>query len=124
MTDIDDYLARTEALKQQLRDVHGIRARDLPGALRKARRDLPKALRKSGFEFAAARAMIGHPKLEMMMDFADLRARHDALSAHLDQVDVADVRRGRLLAMLGRLAFYFIVIVGGYITWAVWAGHL
>jgi len=101
MNEIDDYFARMDALKQQLRDVHGIRAKDLPTALRKARRELPKALRQSGFEFAAAGAMIGHPKLERMIDFADLRATHEEISEYLDQVDVADIRRGRLLAAPG-----------------------
>lgn len=124
MTDVDDLKARAGALKQQLRDVYGIRARDLAHALYKAQRVLPSSARQAGAQMVEGLAMIGHPKLERMVPFEELRAQHELISAHLDQIDVKDIRRGKWLALAGTLAFNLIVITVCFVLWLVLSGNL
>ena len=124
MSDADDLRARSDALRQQLRDTFGVRGRDLDHALRRARRLLPRGMRQKGARLVEAQAMLGHPKLERMIDFAELRAAQEAISVHLDSIDVADARRGWWLSLAGVIAFNLIVVLAAFITWMVWAGHL
>lgn len=124
MTQADLLITRATALQQQLSDVHGLKGRNLAQALARGRRVVPKALRQGGLQIAQGVAMVGHPKLERMIDFDALAKHAEALSAHLDSVDVADIRRGRLLALAGRIAFYVIVVATCFMIWAVRSGHL
>ncbi len=117
-------MARAAALQQKLKEVHGISGRSLGHSLARARRVLPRHLRKAGPEIIAAEAMVGHPKLEPMIDHARLTRIFDQLQAELDAVDLADLRRGRWLAAAGRAAFALLVGVAGFIVWMVWAGHI
>lgn len=124
MTVSDDLNARAAALQQQLRDVYGITGRDLAQSLARARRVLPRHLRKAGAQICAAQAMAGHPKLERMIDLPHLAAIEAQISAHLDAVDVADLRRGRWLAFAGRVAGVVLIVAAAFVAWMVWAGYL
>lgn len=124
MTVSDDLNARAAALQHKLRDVYGITGRDLGQSLRRARRVLPRHLRKAGAEISAAQAMAGHPKLERMIDLPRVTAIDAQLRAHLDAVDVADLRRGRWLTLAGRVAGYVLIVTVAFVIWMVWAGHL
>lgn len=117
-------MKRADALRQQLVDVYGFKGRDLEQVLYKSRRSLPRALRQAGAQIVQAQALVGHPKLERMIDFQDLSVKHDQISTHLDEIDTADIRRGKLLAMAGRIAFYLIFVMACLIVWAVRSGYL
>lgn len=124
MTTADDLSARAASLKQQLRDVHGIRGRDLAHSLRRARRVLPRRLRPMSAEIEAALSVVGHPKLEPMINDKRLNALCDALQEELDAVDVTERRRTRLIGHAARSLFYVLCVGVVFISWMVWAGYL
>ncbi len=124
MTDGDDIRARIDALRQQLREVHGIRGRTLHQALRRSKLFLPRHVRKEGLRLAEIEPLLGHPKLERMVDFDAARATHQAVARHLKSVDVADLRRGRLLGIAGAIAVNVIVVAVLFVVWLRWTGQL
>jgi hypothetical protein len=124
MTEADDIRARLDALQEKLRAVHGIRGRDLSHALRRARTKLPRHVRKLAAPLAQAEPMLGNPGLERTLDFTALKKAHDAIDAHLDSVNVADIRKGRLLAMAGLVSFYVIFVAVCFVLWMVWAEQI
>lgn len=123
MTDVDELRARIEALREQLREVHGIRGQDLGHALRRSKRFLPRRIRRAGFRLAEAERMLGHPKLERLVEFDAMRAAHETVSEHLNAVDVADLRRGRILGIAAAMAVNVILVVVLFAVWANWAGR-
>ena len=124
MTDAEDFQARVEAVRAQLRDVYRIKGRDLDHELRRARRFMPRRIRKAGQVLVAAQNNLGHPRLEAMINFADIRSAHEKISDHLDRVDVAGMRHRRMLGLFGILAFNVIFVATCFVVWMVWAGHL
>ncbi|MFD2854563.1 hypothetical protein ACFSZS_06970 [Seohaeicola zhoushanensis] len=64
--------AQTDEIRQLMRQKLGVRGRDFPTALARAKRRLPKALRKEGQMLAAALPMADHPKLGQTLDRARL----------------------------------------------------
>lgn len=123
MTDSEDLRARIDALRQQLREVHGIRGRTLGQALRRSKLFLPRRIRKEAWRLAEAEQMLGHPKLERMLDFDTLRALQDSVAEHLRSVDVADLRRGRLLGIAGSMAVNVILVAILFVVWLHWIGN-
>ena len=89
-------------------------------ALRRSKLFLPRRIRKAGFRLVEAEPLLGHPKLERMIDFEDLRAAHDTVSRHLKSVDVADLRRGRLLGIAGAMAVNVLLVVALFLVWTQW----
>ena len=124
VSDTDDISARMEALRDRLHAVHRVSGQDFSDALRRAGRLLPRGVRRDGAELERARAMFGHPRLERQIDFNALRAASRRIEAHLDGVDVADLRRGRILSLLGVLAFNLLVVMAGLLIWIVVTGQL
>lgn len=85
---------------------------------------MPKPVRRQGDIVARAEAALGNPKLEPMIDTKAVRQARDAVSEHLDSIDVADLRRGRLLGLAGVIVFNLIVTSALFVLWLVWSGHL
>lgn len=115
------WITLTEA---QLYDVHRIRGRDLAHALRRARRVLPGPVRRAGAELAKAQKMLGHPQLERLLDADALGTAHEIVSEHLDSVDVADIRRSRLIRMAALLCFYVFFVAACFVIWMVRAQQI
>ena len=124
MTDGEDLRARIEDLRLKLRQVHGIRGRDLGQAVRRSKLFLPRRIRKEALRLAEAEPLLGNPKLERTIDFAALHAAHRVVADHLNSVDVADLRRGRLLGIAGAMAVNVILVVVLFIVWLRWTGQL
>lgn len=119
--DIDNQTSR---LRQALRDVHGVRGKDLSTALKRAGRLLPAYVRKAGLEIVEVEKLGGNPKLLRRVDPSALKAAERVVMDHLDAIDVADRRKGKILGMLGVISFNIILVVAMFITWLVWAGYL
>lgn len=124
MQEADQIRAWIAEAQVQLHDVYRAKGRDLSQALRRARRFLPGPVRRAGAELAAAEKLLGHPQLERMLDVTTLGAAHGVLSAHLDSVDVADIRRGRLIKMAALLCFYVLFVAACFVIWMVRAGQI
>lgn len=116
--------AQAAALQAKLREVYGISGRSLPQSLKRARRVLPRRMRHAAQDIVAAQALMGHPKLERMIDSAHLAAVHDSIIAHLDTVDVQKMKWDRRLRLAAQIAAYVLIVAAAFISWMVWAGHL
>lgn len=68
--------------------------------------------------------MIGHPKLEPMIDIARLTQLMSEIEARLDAVNVAEERKTRLIRVAARIASYVLFVLAAFVLWLVWAGHL
>lgn len=122
MTEDEDIAARIAELRGLLREVHGIRGRTLGQALRRSKLVLPRRIRRAAQPLADAEPLLGHPRLQRMVDSVALRDAHAEVSAHLKSVDVADKRRGRLLGIAGAVAVNVILVAVLFVAWIRWAG--
>ncbi len=124
MTDTEDLLARASAMQQKLQEVHKIKGKTWKTLLRKARGSLPRRVIKDARSVAECLPMIGHPKLERLIDYENMRAAQTRVMQHLDSVDVAQIRRDRFLRMFGLLAFNVILVAALFLYWMVSTGQL
>ena len=69
-----------------------------------------------------AQKLGGNPKLARQMDQTAVTRAFDALTTHLEAIDVAERRKDRLLKLAGLIAFYFLTIVAAFVTWLWWTG--
>lgn len=102
----------------------GIKGRDLPHAMKRAGRLLPRRVHRAGAVIEKAQVLAEHPKLARMQDGEAVERAFAMIADYLETVDVADRKRGRLLGMLGSLAFIFIVITASVITYLNWRGYI
>jgi ABC-type multidrug transport system fused ATPase/permease subunit len=111
-------------LQSQLETQMGFKGRDLAQALRRAGRRLPRRVRAQIQTITEAQKFGGNPKLERRLNAGQVEADFDAATAYLAAVDRADLRRGRILALVGVVAFNLIVIVVAFVTWLWWRGYV
>lgn len=84
---------------------------DLTTALKTARRRLPRRIFQQGMLLANAAPLIDHPKLRLTLDEAALHKAARDVCAHLKTIDLADRRKGRVLDILGSMAFSLLVVI-------------
>lgn len=124
MTGTDDIKSESAALKSQLRDVHGLRGRDLSSAVNRGKRKLPRSVRKDGQQVADALGKLGNPKLERTVDLKQVRAAQSRVKAHLSSVDVADQRKGFWLGLAGTIAFNLLIVGLIFFGWMIFTGRV
>lgn len=124
MTNGTDIGQRTVALRTLLKERIGVGGRDFETALRRARWRLPRRLRPEADLIARAERMGRNPKLARRLDTASLDAACNAVTGHLESIDVADVRRGRILGWLSTVVFDLILIAAGFVLWLWWRGYV
>lgn len=115
---------RSDALRTLFRTKLGVRSRDLAQAVTRAGRRLPRHLRAEGKALAEAEVFMAHPKLAKRVNAAQVTRAFDALTAHLNGVDVMDRRKGFWLGLAGSIVFNVLVIAGLFVFY-LWArGHI
>lgn len=124
MTGSDDIKSESAALKTQLRDVHGLRGRNLGQVVKRGKRKLPRQIRKDGQHVADALGKLGNPKLERTVDLKQVRAAQSRVKAHLSSVDVADRRRGFWLGLAGTIAFNVLLVGLIFLGWMAYTGRV
>lgn len=115
---------KVEAVQDLLKAKFGVRKRALPKMLAKTGRRLPRGMHKRAQVLIEAQKLGGNPKLMRQMDQTGLTRAYEALTAHLEAIDVAERRKDRLLKLAGVLAFNFLLIVAAFVTWLWWAGYV
>lgn len=110
-------------IQQLLQDREGAGG-SLAEALQKARRRLPRRIYKQGLLLADATAALEHPKLRSTVDEKRLLRAAREVRGHLKQVDLADRRKGRVLQILGSIAFSLIAVVVLLIVVLRWRGFI
>lgn len=95
---------------------------DLTAALKTARRRLPRRIYRQGMLLAEAVPLMDHPKLRLTLDEPALHKAATEVSTYLKSVDLADRRKGRVLEILGNMAFSVLVVVVLVIVVLRWRG--
>lgn len=95
---------------------------DLDAALKRARRRLPRRIYRQGMRLAAALPLLDHPKLRLTVDEKPLRGAARELRAHLEQIDLADRRKGFWLGVLGSVALSILAVATLLIVVLRWRG--
>lgn len=94
----------------------------LADALKKARRRLPRRIFKQGMALADALPLLEHPKLQFTVDEPRLRGAAREVKAHLEAIDLADRRKGRILDILATIVFGLIVVFALTVAVLRWRG--
>lgn len=95
---------------------------DLDMALKRARRRLPRRVYRQGRKLAAAVPLIEHPRLRLTLDEKPLRGAAREVRAHLEQIDLADRRRGLWLSILGSIGFSLLTVIALLVVVLRWRG--
>lgn len=124
MIDAKDMEKKSAHLRRQFEAKLGVRASTLQQALRKAGRQLPRQLRRDGAFLAKAEGLAGHPKLARMIDADEVSRAYGAIDGHLRTIDAADARKGRILGVLGSIAFNLLMLMVALIIFLWWRGYV
>jgi hypothetical protein len=124
MVDPRDMSNKAAALRALMEAKLGARGRDLQTAVRRAGRRLPRRVRKQAQMLARTERMVGHPKVSRQVDARLVEKAFASVTDHLQQIDVADRRRGRLLSLAGALAFNVLAVAAGFVFYMWWRGYL
>lgn len=95
---------------------------DLAAALKRARRRLPRRVYRQGLRLAEALPLLEHPKLRLTVEEKPLRGAARELRAHLEQIDLADRRKGFWLGILGSIGFSVLAVLALLIVVLRWRG--
>ena len=115
-----EFVSLIDQVRVALREKEGISGHDLGAALSKARRRLPRRILRQGQVLSRAERMVGHPKLVLTLDHGALRKAGVEVLAYLENVDIADRRKGWWLGMLGSLAFNILLLITLLIVLLFW----
>ncbi len=102
----------------------GVRGGGLEAKLARAGRLLPRRIRADASEIIEAEKREGNPRLARQTDPAALARAYKSVETHLQKIDVADRRRGKILSVLASIAFGLIVVASLLLTYLVQRGHL
>ncbi|MFX0547049.1 hypothetical protein ACEWPL_016040 [Roseovarius sp. S1116L3] len=115
MVDPTTFQSDIDAASEKLRSRLGARGATLAKQLRRAGRALPKAARQGGHRLTQLQAMMAHPRLRRLVRAEDASAALATLNAPLDQIDVKERRKDRLLhfagSMVGNLLLLALLLV-------------
>lgn len=95
---------------------------DFAAALKLVRRRIPRRIYKQGMKIAAALPLLEHPKLSLTVDEKPLRAAARDVKAHLEEIDLADRRKGFWLGVLGSVAFSVLCVLILLVVVLRWRG--
>lgn len=118
-----DIFADIQEVKELLKS-HAEVSGDLAAALGKARRHLPRRIYKQGLRLAEALPLLEHPKLRQTQDEKSLKKAALEVKNHLKAIDRADRRKGRILDILGSIAFSVLVVFVLLLTVLRWRGFI
>ncbi|EBA18063.1 hypothetical protein RSK20926_20032 [Roseobacter sp. SK209-2-6] len=118
-----DIFAEIEEVQALLKS-HAEASGSLTEALKKARRRLPRRIYRQGMRLATALPLLEHPKLRFTLDQAGLVSAAKEVKAHLKEIDLADRRKGRILSVLGSMAFSILAVATLLIVVLRWRGFI
>ncbi|MDO6588268.1 hypothetical protein Q4543_22495 [Salipiger sp. 1_MG-2023] len=119
--DIGDAVAR---LEQVFEDKLRLRRGGFEQRARQARRMLPRGLRADLARVIEAWRMVGHPKQARVLDGPEVLRSAERIETHLKRLDLADRRKGRLLALLASLMFDALLVIAVVLGLLVWRGFV
>lgn len=124
MKETGDIARRVETVQDLLTLKLGIKRQPFDRMLARAGRHLPRRIAGQAQVLAQAAQRAGHPKLARQLDSAAVERASTEVIAHLQAIDVADRRKGKLLGMAGVVAFNLLVVIVVFIVWLWWRGYV
>lgn len=112
---------KLRGLMQQKLDVRG---RDLRQSLRRAGRRLPRSVRKRGVQLMQAEMLSHNPKTARQVDAVEVDQAYEYVRAHLEAIDLDEIRKSRILSLTGAVAANLILVIGLFVVWLWWRGYV
>lgn len=119
-----DMAAKSRKLRGLMQEKLDVRGRDLRQSLRCAGRRLPRTVRKSGVALMRAEILAHNPKTARQVDAAQVERDYEVMRSHLLDIDVAELRKARLLGIAGVVAANLILVAVLFIFWLWWRGYV
>ena len=119
-----DMAARSRKLRGLMQEKLGVRGRDLRQSLRRAGRRLPRRVRAQGEALVRAEMLAHNPKTARQVDAVTVERAYDVLRAHLEAIDVGEMRKVRLLGLAGAVAANVIGVAALFVVWLWWRGYV
>ena len=120
MIEVEKFRNRIKALEGLVQLKLGVGGRTLSGRFSRAGRRLPKRIQRAGRIITDAEVRMAHPRLARLHDPKAINAAFSEIAAHLETIDPADRRKGRVLGVLGGMAFNLILLIGVIIILLYW----
>lgn len=124
MNDITQYERHVVELSKGLQSKLKLRNAPFPALVARSRKRLPRRVYKSAMQLVEAERFANHPKLSRTVDFAALSHAARVVSDHLDGIDLADERKGKILSLLGSVSINLIAVAILLIAVLLWRGYL
>ncbi|MFD2740144.1 hypothetical protein ACFSUD_11220 [Sulfitobacter aestuarii] len=124
MMESRDMQAKAEALQRLLQERLGIKARNLRQGFRQARRHLPRPVRRQARMLGEAEQLVGHPRIARQLDPAVMENAFASVRSHLRGIDAGDLRKARILAVAGSIAWKLLLLAGVFVTFLWWRGYV
>ncbi|OSP53874.1 hypothetical protein [Pseudoruegeria sp. SK021] len=118
----DEVAKRNSALSKLLGRQLDVPGQTLSRVTSNAGRSLPRGLRRDAQDLIEAEQLAAHPKLRVQVDPRRLRQADRRLRAHARTLDPAEARKGRLLQLLGGIAFNLLILAALVIGFLAWRG--
>jgi hypothetical protein len=119
-----DYIALEQHALDALRAKLGVKARDLPRAMKNVGRRLPREAHRAALVLSDAKGHAAHPKLARMIDVHSVEVAARVLHEHLEKIDPKARRKNMILDMLGVQAINILVVIALVIGLMMWRGLL
>ncbi len=119
-----DMAARSHRLRALLQQKLGVKGRDLSQSLRHAGRRLPRGLRNRGAALLRAEALARNPKTARQVDATAVQRDYEAMRQYLEGLDVAHMRRTRLLSVTAAVAANVLAVMVLFVAWLWWRGYV
>jgi len=124
MNDIAQYERRVAELSTALQSKLGLRKAPFATLVARSRRRVPRRVYQHAMALVEAERFADNPKLSRTLDFPALSHAARVVADHLDSVDLADARKGKLLSLLGSLSLNLIAVAILLIAVLMWRGYL
>jgi len=119
-----DMAAKSRKLRGLLQEKFSVRGKTLQQSLRRAGRRLPRGVRKSGAVLVEAEMQAQIPKIARQIDEPQVKAAFEHMRVHLENLDVGEMRKGRLLSLTGAIAANILFVAVVFIVWLWWRGYV
>lgn len=118
----EDIDAQSDRFRAALKATFGVGGSTLSKAVKRAGRLLPSHVRAAAQTVIEAGAHGGNPKLLRQVDPQSLAKAERTFFEFIDSIDVADRRKGKILGVLGAIAFNLLLVLALLLAWLHWRG--
>lgn len=119
-----DMAAKSRKLRGLMQQKLDVRGRDLRQSLRRAGRRLPRRVRKSGAALMRAEMLAHNPKTARQIDETQVAQDYELMRSYLLDLDVADMRRARILSLTGAVVANLLLVAALFVVWLWWRGYV